>query len=145
MFRESVRREFFTVLGQGEVVALSLVLDLAAACDMDEDAVEDYEPQAGCHAYPAYLAWLALNAHPLEALIAITANFAAWGSSCATIASALRRHYGFDDRAWAFVDLFATPYRRSSTRRSPQVRPASTSASAPPGPIAMGSCCRPTS
>jgi hypothetical protein len=90
-------------------VALSRLRDLAAACGMDKNAVENYEPQAGCQAYPAYLAWLALNAHPLEALIAITANFAAWGSYCATIASALHLHYGFDDRACAFFDLFATP------------------------------------
>jgi TENA/THI-4/PQQC family len=102
-------RELYTSLAQGETLALSHLRSLAAACDLDQAALDGYEPQAGCQAYPAYLAWLALNAHPTEALIAIVANFTAWGTYCATIAAALRRHYGFDDRACAFFDLFATP------------------------------------
>lgn len=37
------------------------------------------------------------------------ANFSAWGSYCATVAQALRAHYGFDDASCAFFDFFAAP------------------------------------
>lgn len=102
-------REFFAGLAQGEGVALNALPALADALGMDEGAVRAYEPKAGCQAYPAYLAWLALNAEPAEAVVAVTANFAAWGSYCATIAGALREHYGLDDQACAFFDFFASP------------------------------------
>jgi hypothetical protein len=55
------------------------------------------------------VAWLALNAEPAAAVLAILANFAAWGEYCATIAAGLRKHYGFDDEACGFFDFFATP------------------------------------
>lgn len=101
-------REFFAGLAQGEGVALDALPRLAGALGMDEDAVRAYEPTAGCQAYPAYLAWLALNAEPAEVVVAVTANFAAWGSYCKTIAEALREHYGLDDESCAFFDFFAS-------------------------------------
>ena len=42
-------------------------------------------------------------------MIALNANFAAFGGYCATIAKAMREHYGFDDEACGFFDFFATP------------------------------------
>ena len=36
-------------------------------------------------------------------------NFSAWGGYCATIAKALRTHYGFTDESCAFFDFFAEP------------------------------------
>lgn len=98
-------REFFQGLAQGESVALANVEAFGAAVGL----TDDHEPLAGCQAYPSYLAWLALNAEPADALLAIVANFAAWGGYCATVASALREHYGLDDAACAFFDFFATP------------------------------------
>jgi hypothetical protein len=41
--------------------------------------------------------------------VALTANFSAWGGYCATIAGALREHYGFTDEQCAFFDFFAAP------------------------------------
>jgi hypothetical protein len=102
-------REFFAGLAQGESAALKTLPALARAFGMDEDAVRNYEPQAGCQAYPAYLAWLALNAEPADVIVAVTANFAAWGEYCADVAEALRTQYGLDDEACGFFDFFATP------------------------------------
>ncbi|MBB5156786.1 transcriptional regulator [Saccharopolyspora phatthalungensis] len=105
----SAVREFFAGLAQGEGMAWQALPPLSAALGMDAAAVRSYRPQAGCQAYPAYLAWLALNAEPADVVVAVTANFAAWGSYCAAIAEALRTRYGLDDEACAFFDFFASP------------------------------------
>jgi hypothetical protein len=101
--------EFFTTLAAGEQQVLATLPALASAAGMDADAVAAYQPQAGCQAYPAYVAWLALNADPAEVVLAIVANFAAWGSYCAVAAQGLRAHYGFEDSACGFFDFFVTP------------------------------------
>lgn len=103
---EPAARGFFTGLAQGESLALPMLTPLAAAAGVDADA---HQPQPGCQAYPSFVAWMALNAEPAAAVLAILANFAAWGGYCATIGAALRKHYGFEDQACAFFDFFATP------------------------------------
>ncbi|OLR92159.1 thiaminase II/PqqC family protein [Actinokineospora bangkokensis] len=100
-------RDVFSSLSAGEGVTLPLLHDFARAAGLDVDA--PYEPQAGCQAYPSYLAWLALNGNPRDALLAILGNFAAWGKYCGTVSRGLREHYGFDETATAFFDFFATP------------------------------------
>lgn len=100
---------FFTLLAEGEAVAGERLGAFAEACGVTAAQAATHEPLPGCQAYPAYVAWLALNASPAEAVLALTANFAAWGGYCATIAEALRRHYGFTDKACAFFDFFAEP------------------------------------
>ncbi|MFF6951027.1 transcriptional regulator [Streptomyces iakyrus] len=97
---------FFTTLAQGEALAGEHLAAFALACRAQEAS---YEPLPGCQAYPAYVAWLALNAAPADVVLALTANFSAWGGYCATIATALREHYGFSDEACAFFDFFAEP------------------------------------
>lgn len=106
---EPAARGFFSGLAQGESLALPMLTPLAAAAGMSETAVRAYQPRPGCQAYPAYLAWLALNAEPAAAVLAILANFAAWGGYCATIGQALREHHGLSDEACGFFDFFATP------------------------------------
>ncbi|MEE6259786.1 thiaminase II/PqqC family protein [Plantactinospora sonchi] len=106
---EPVAVEFFTTLAQGENLVLPMVSALAAGAGMAGPALAAYEPQAGCQAYPGYVAWLALNADPAGAALALVANFAAWGGYCAALAGALRERYGFDDTSCAFLDFFATP------------------------------------
>ncbi len=101
--------EFFAELAGGENLALATVPALAAASGMDADGLRSYQPQPGCQAYPAYVAWLALNADPADAALALVANFDAWGGYCAALGTALRGIYGYDDQACAFVDFFATP------------------------------------
>lgn len=100
---------FFTALAEGEAIALRRLGAFAAACGVDEARASAYTPLPGCQAYPACVAWLALNAAPADAVLALTANFSAWGGYCATIAGALRTQYGFPDEACAFFDFFAEP------------------------------------
>ncbi|MEW2507429.1 MULTISPECIES: transcriptional regulator [unclassified Amycolatopsis] len=97
-------REFFGGLAPGERLALGK-LDALAAAAGDDPGTE--LPRAGCQAYPAYFAWLALNGEAAEVAVAIFANFAAWGRYCAALAVGMREHYGFDDDACAFFDFFA--------------------------------------
>jgi hypothetical protein len=99
-------RQFFSGLAGGEGLALDLVGPLIAAAKFDESK---YEPQAGCQAYAAYVASLALNAEPVDALLALYANFAAFGDYCAKISESLRTYYGFDSTGTGFFDFFATP------------------------------------
>ncbi|MGA4843336.1 transcriptional regulator [Streptomyces sp. G45] len=100
---------FFDALTEGEDLAQGHLGALVAACGLDERQAAAYTPMAGCQAYPAYVAWLALNAEPVDAVLALTANFAAWGGYCALLARSLREHHGFPDEACAFFDLFAEP------------------------------------
>lgn len=102
-------RSYFSGLASGEEIALAKLAPLAAAAGLDDAAARAYEPRAGCQAYPAYFAWLALNASPAEVAVALTANFGAWGTYCADIAAGMRAHYGFGDDACGFFDFFATP------------------------------------
>ncbi|MFF9809423.1 transcriptional regulator [Streptomyces coeruleorubidus] len=100
---------YFTTLAEGEALARERLDAFARACGVDEAGAASYEPLPGCQAYPAYVAWLALNASPADVVLALTANFSAWGGYCATIAEALRDHYGFTDEACGFFDFFAEP------------------------------------
>lgn len=100
---------FFQMLADGEALAAERLQPFARACGVDEARTLAYEPLPGCQAYPSYVAWLALNASPTDAVLAITANFSAWGGYCAKIAEALRIHYGFQDESCAFFDFFARP------------------------------------
>jgi hypothetical protein len=100
---------FFRTLAEGEALAGERLVVFARACGVDEVREASYEPLPGCRAYPAYVARLALNASPADVVLALTANFSAWGGYCATIATALRERYGFTDETCAFFDFFAEP------------------------------------
>ncbi|MEY9938494.1 transcriptional regulator [Streptacidiphilus sp. MAP5-3] len=108
---------YFAELAAGETQALELLAPFAAACGLADDAaLRAQAPLPGCQAYPAYLAWLAVNGEPTGVVLALTANFAAWGGYCATVADALRHRYGFGDRACAFFDFFAAPDPEADAR-----------------------------
>lgn len=94
---------FFRDLAAGEAEALRLLERFAAAVELGRD----YEPLAGCQAYPAYVAWLALNGSPADVALAFLANLESWGRSCARMRDALRPLYGAD--RVAFFDFFAEP------------------------------------
>ena len=100
---------FFRALAEGEGLALDRLDALVAACGVEKTDADAYEPRAGCQAYPAYVAWLALNGAPADVILALTANFAAWGAYCATLARALQEHYGFSEEACGFFAFFAEP------------------------------------
>jgi hypothetical protein len=100
---------FFAMPAEGESLAAEHLRSFARACGIDESRTRSYAPLPGCQAYPAYVAWLALNASPTDVVLAITANFSAWGGYCATIAESLRTRYGFTADDCAFFDFFAQP------------------------------------
>ncbi|MFG3280896.1 transcriptional regulator [Streptomyces sp. NPDC048111] len=100
---------FFGTLAEGETTALERLGAYEEACGLTPVAIGEYLPRAGCQAYPAYVAWLALNGEPAGVALALTANFAAWGGCCGRIARALRTRYGFTDEACGFFDFFAAP------------------------------------
>ncbi|MFD4872551.1 transcriptional regulator [Streptomyces sp. NPDC058420] len=100
---------FFEFLAEGEAMAGERLIAFAEACGVTETRLTSYEPLPGCQSYPAYVAWLALNANPTDVVFALTSNFAEWGGYCATIAAALREHYTFTAEACGFFDFFAEP------------------------------------
>jgi thiaminase len=106
---EPKARGFFTLLAGGEELVLPMLEPLALAAGMSAKDFHNYEPFPGCQAYSAYQAWLAMNGEPTDVILALLANFTAWGGYCARMATGLREHYGFSDEACAFVDFFATP------------------------------------
>lgn len=95
---------FFAQIAAGEAVALGHLLGFARSLGLDEQALRAYEPQSGCQAYPAYVAWLALNGSPGDVALAILVNLDAWGANCARMAAALRDRYDV-----AFFEFFAAP------------------------------------
>jgi hypothetical protein len=101
--------EFFSLLASAESTAQAALPALGTAVGLDEVRAATYAPRAGCQAYPAYLAWLALNAEPAEAVLAVSANVTAFAGWCGTLATAVRKWYGFDDAACAFFDQYAHP------------------------------------
>ena len=101
--------DFFVGLAQGENIARSRLISLAAALGWSEPDLRAYVPQPGCQAYAHYVAWIALNGARADVAVALVANFAAWGRYCGAIADGLRRHYDLDDNAVGFFDFFATP------------------------------------
>ena len=106
---DSACAPFFTTLVAGEELAAGYLTDFAEACGVTQERARGHVPRAGCQAYSAYVAWLALNASPADVIVALTANFSAWGGYCARIATGLRTHYGLSDAACAFFDFFAEP------------------------------------
>ncbi len=100
-FPEPPAAGFFRELAAGEAEALRLLERFAAAVRL----CGEYEPLAGCQAYSAYVAWLALNGSPADVALAFLANLESWGRSCARMRDALRPEYG--DDAVAFFEFFA--------------------------------------
>ncbi len=122
---------FFTGLAHGETLALGQLMTFARALGMDAGDLGAYEPEPGCQAYAAYVAWLALNGAQGDVALALIANFGAWGSYCGAVAEALRSRYGLDDEACGFFDFFATPVPEVE-QQALAVAQASVEAGAPP-------------
>jgi thiaminase len=101
--------DLFLGLAAGEGQALGHLVAFAGALGLDEDELRAYEPHPRAQAYPAFVAWLALNGSSGDVALALVANLAAWGSNCAHMAQALRDRYELDDQAVAFFDFFAQP------------------------------------
>jgi thiaminase len=105
-YPESPAGEYFLGLASGEVVAIERLRDMATAVSLTAGDLEAYEPDPRCQAYPAYVAWLALNGTAADAVIGLVSNFATWGEYCGSISRALRQHYQLDESGTGFFDLF---------------------------------------
>lgn len=101
--------EWFLGMAQGEGAALGLLRGLTGWLGVTDEQLRDYEPLPGAQAYPAFVAWLALNGSRADVVLAFVANLAAWGANCAQVAAALRESYGAPDEAVGFFDFFANP------------------------------------
>ena len=107
-FPQPPASEFFEWMAEGEHDALGRLERFAAQVGGYDDS---YLPRAGCHAYAAYVASLALNGSRVDVVIAFLANLAAWGENCARIARALAERYDV-----SFFALFASPPEEFESR-----------------------------
>jgi len=101
--------EMFLALAQGELRALRLLADFAAALGWGERELRAYEPRPLAQAYPAYLAWSALFGTCSGVALAMLANLEEWGGYCRRVAEALLTRYGMPERAVGFFRFFAEP------------------------------------
>jgi hypothetical protein len=99
--------EMFLSLAQGELHALRLLSDFAAALGWDERDLRTYEPRPLAQAYPAYLAWSALFGTSSGVALAMLANLEEWGGYCGRVAEALLARYDLSEQAVGFFRLFA--------------------------------------
>jgi thiaminase len=108
-FPASAAGKFFLDLAASERAALGLLASTAEWLGLTRERLAAHEPHPGAQAYPAFVAWLALNGSATDTALAFVANLAAWGPNCAQIAAALRGSYGAGDDAVAFFEFFAHP------------------------------------
>jgi hypothetical protein len=99
-FPELPAGDFFQELIEGESQALSLLDGFAASVGAGQ---RPYEPKPGCQAYPAFVAWLALNGGRADVALAFLVNLDAWGEACGRMAAALGGRHDV-----AFFEFFAT-------------------------------------
>lgn len=108
-FPSGAAGSFFLGLAEGEGLALGQLRGLATWLNLTDDDLRAHEPHPGAQAYPALVAWLALNGSRADVALAFVANLAAWGENCGAVAAALREAYGAGDDAVGFFDFFAAP------------------------------------
>ena len=103
-FPEPPAGDLFLSLAQGEGQALERLRTLAASLGVDEGWLEAYEPQPGCQAYTAFVAWLALGGSRADLALAFLANLDAWGRNCGRLAELLGGRCEV-----SFFEFFAEP------------------------------------
>jgi TENA/THI-4/PQQC family len=101
--------EMFLSLAQGELHALRLLFDFAAALGWGERELRAYEPRPMAQAYPAYLAWSALFGTCSGVALAMLANLQEWGGYCGRVAEGLLTRYDLAEQAVGFFRFFAGP------------------------------------
>ncbi len=103
-FPEPPAGDLFLSLAQGEGEALRRLYALASSLGLSADELASSSPAPLCHAYTAYVAWLALNGSRADVACAFLVNLAAWGENCQRLAAALAPRFDV-----TFFDFFATP------------------------------------
>ncbi len=102
-------RDYLVGSLQSEASAREALPAFAQALGSTENDLQACEPLAGCHAYPAYVSWLALYGSDAAFAAAFLVNLPAWGASCGRMSAALKAKYGLSPASVAFFDLFAAP------------------------------------
>jgi pyrroloquinoline quinone (PQQ) biosynthesis protein C len=92
---------------EGENSALEELGKFAKALGITSDTISGSEPLPAAFAYSTFLTWLAMYGSDAELAGALSLNFAAWGTNCATMSSGLKAKYGLQPDAVSFFDLFA--------------------------------------
>ncbi|MDQ4034273.1 MAG: transcriptional regulator [Actinomycetota bacterium] len=115
-FPSGLAGEFFLGMAQSEGLAMDKLRGLADWLSLTGDDLRAHEPHPGAMAYPAFVAWLALNGSRADVVLAFLSNLAAWGDNCGQVAAALREAYGAGDDAIAFFDFFANPPEEFESR-----------------------------
>lgn len=108
-FPQAPVADFFLWLACSETPVRDGVLRLGAEFDLDEAAMQKYEPKAGCQAYPAYLSLLTLGGSQGDVVLALAANMGAFNEACAAIGPALIENYGVSPAAVEFLAPFGEP------------------------------------
>ena len=106
-FPTSPAGDLFLAMAVGEGEALRLLLDFAAALDLDEDDLRRHEPTPLAQAYPAYLAQTALFGTRSNVALALLANVEESSQNYTRAADALREHYGFPEQVLGHFRYFA--------------------------------------
>ncbi|MDT0382139.1 hypothetical protein RM572_25590 [Streptomyces sp. DSM 42041] len=106
-FSQDPAGDLFSVMAEGELEALSLLLNFAEALNMNEEQLAAYEPEPLAHAYPAYLAQTAAFGTRSDMVLALLANVEESGQHYARAAAALESRYGFDEKAIEHFHFFA--------------------------------------
>src|SRR3712207_105099 len=85
-FSGEPERSYLEGMVAGERAALQALEAFAAAVGLGDQMRREYEPVAGCQAYPSFVARLARDGTPAEVAGAFLVNLDAWGSCCARMA-----------------------------------------------------------
>jgi TENA/THI-4/PQQC family len=137
--------EFFLGMAEGEGLALHKLQGLRDWLGRTDAELRAHEPHAGIQAYPAFVAWLALNGSRADVVLAFLSNLAVWGDNCGAVAAALRDAYGADDAAVAFFDFFANPPAGFEARALAVLEEGSSAGTRPCPRVVPAGCCKPTS
>ena len=101
--------QFFRGIFEGEVIALDLLLDFAAALGLTEKDLAAYEPKPQAQAFPSYVVSLAYHGTQADVATAFLVNFPVFGENTGRMSAALQKQYGLTPKQTAFFDFFATP------------------------------------
>lgn len=99
--------EMFLSLSGGEIQAYRLLIAFGDAVGADEAFLRRYEPRPMAQAYPAFVAWSAINGTLSGITLAMLANLGVWGGYCARAADALVSRYDLTEDAVAFFRFFS--------------------------------------
>ena len=143
-FPSGLAGEFFLGMAEGEGVALDKLRGLADWLGMTDEELRAHEPHPGAQAYPAFVAWLALNGSRADVVLAFLANLAAWGENCGQVAAAPREAYGRGMTRWRSSTFSQVRPRTSRPARWRSWTRDSRRATRRSWLAARPGCCRPT-